>query len=231
MRFLMTSAASRNVVFVLRRLSALGAIAALALLAVACSGSSTSGTTANSSTASSSTASSCTPTSGTTSTAKSGPMVTGRSTTVVVYPSFGAALKKGAITVAPVPPASVTKNVLVFPISGGRIVVATFAGTLNHSGGLAFCHHGKSVALTNFVMNTRRKRLTATVGGKSLPIFDLKLASLKRAREPHRTIVATNIGLTVTPRAASALNSGLGVTTFKGRQYFGVATLVVQVKS
>ena len=157
-------------------------------------------------------------------------MVIGRSTTVVVFPSLTAALKKEAITVTPVSPASVTKNVLVFPISGGQIVVATFAGTLNHSGGLAFCHHGKGVALTDFVMNTHTKRLTATVSGKSLPLFDLNLASLKRAREPHRTIVATNIGLTVTPRAASALNSGLGATTFKAGQAFGVATLVIRVK-
>jgi hypothetical protein len=120
--------------------------------------------------------------------------------------------------------------VLLFPISGGQIAAATFAGTLNHNGGLTFCHHGKSVTLTNFVMNTHTKRLIATVSGKPLPIFDLNLASFKHAREPHRTIIATNIALTVTPRAASALNSGLGVTTFKGRQAFGVATLLVQVK-
>ena len=119
---------------------------------------------------------------------------------------------------------------LLFPISGGQITVATFAGTLNHSGGLAFCHHSKKVTLTNFVMDTHTKRLTATVSGKSLPIFILNLAALKHTREPHRTIVATNIGLAVTPRAASALNSGLGVSTFKAGQDFGVATQVVQVK-
>jgi hypothetical protein len=156
--------------------------------------------------------------------------VIGRSTTVVLYPSFATALKKEKITVAPVSPASLTKTVLLFPISGGRIAVATFAGTLNHNGGLTFCHHSKKVTLTNFVMNTHTKRLIATVSGKSLPTFDLNLASFKHAREPHRTIVATNIALTVTPRAASALNSGLGVTTFKGRQAFGVATLLVQVR-
>src|SRR5262249_8219728 len=194
------------------------------------SGSSRSSTAPSGSTSSGSTSSSCTPTPGTTSTAKSGSTVIGRSTTVVVYPSLAAALKKRAITVAPVAPASVTKNVLVFPISGGQLVVRRFAGTLDHNGGLAFCHDRKSVALTHFVMNTHTKRLIATVGGRSLPTFDLSLASLKRAREPHRTIVATNIGLTMTPKAARALNSGLGVTTFKGRQAFGVATLIVRVK-
>jgi hypothetical protein len=52
-------------------------------------------------------------------------------------------------------------------------------------------------------MNTHTKRLIAKVSGKSLPIFNLNLASFKHAREPHRTIVATNIGLTVTPSTAS----------------------------
>ena len=127
-------------------------------------------------------------------------------------------------------PASVSKTVLVLPINGGQITVATFAGTLNHSGGLAFCHHSKSVTLTKLVMNTHTKQFTGSAGGKTMPIFDLNLASLRHASEPHRTIVATNIGLTVTPRGASALNSALGVTTFKARQAFGVATLLVQVK-
>jgi hypothetical protein len=156
--------------------------------------------------------------------------VIGRSTTVVVYPSFATALKKGAITVAPVSPASITKTVLTLPISGGQVTVPTFAGTFNHNGGLAFCHHNKKVTLTNLVMNTNTKRVTARVSGRLLPIFDLNLASFKHSSEPHRTIIATNIGLMVTPRGASALNRGLGATTFKSGQAFGVATLLVQIK-
>jgi len=221
---------------ILRRLTALCAIAAVALLAAGCGGSSKSSTTASGSTSSGSngsgnTSASCISTAGATSTTEPGSTVVGRSTSVVLFPSFAAVLKKGAITVASVPPASVTNTVLVFPISGGQIVAATFDGTLSHSGGLTFCHHRKSVALTDFVMNTRTKQVTATVGGKSLPIFDLDLASLKHAEEPLQTIVATNVVLTVTPKAGSALDSGLGVTTFKGGgQVFGVATLIVQVK-
>jgi hypothetical protein len=129
-----------------------------------------------------------------------------------------------------VAPASITNTVLLLPISGGRIAVASFAGVLNHNGGLTFCHHSKKVTLTNFVMNTQTKRLIATVSGKPLPIFDLNLASLKHASGAHRTIIASNIGLMVTPKAAGALNSGLGVTTFKSQQAFGVATTLVQTK-
>jgi len=132
--------------------------------------------------------------------------------------------------VAPVAPATAKKIVLVFPVSGGQIVVATLAGTVDHTGGLTFSHNGKSVTLTNFIVDTSTKQLTATVGGQSVPIFDLNLASLKRASGPGGTVVATNIKLTTTPQAASALNSGLGVTSFKGGMNFGIATLTVAVK-
>jgi hypothetical protein len=118
----------------------------------------------------------------------------------------------------------------MFPISGGQIVAAKFAGTINHSGGLTIRHDGKTVTLRRFVMNTDTKHLTATVGGRSLSVFDVILASLERASEPHGIVVATNVELTMTSTAATALNSGLGVTTFKGGQPFGVASLIVAVK-
>jgi hypothetical protein len=87
-------------------------------------------------------------------------------------------------------------------------------------------HSGKSVTLTNLVVNTKTKHLTATVGGKSMPIFDLNLVSPKRTNSPH-SVVVSNIKLTVLSRAATALNSGLGVSTFKVGMNFGIATLNV----
>jgi hypothetical protein len=199
-----------------RRRGALAAIAASALLAAACGGGSKSSTIANG-----------TNSTGTTSEST----VIGQSTTVVFYPSMATALKNGAITVAPVPPSTAKGSVLMFTISGGQIVTATFSGTLNHTGGLTFSHNGKSVKLTDFVLNTQTKQLTATLNGKSLPMFDLNLASVKRAAEPKRTYIATNIQLTVTSNSASALNDGLGVTTFKAGQNFGVATVVLKLNS
>jgi hypothetical protein len=152
--------------------------------------------------------------------------VTGKSTDVVVNPAVLAALKQADVAVTAIAPAT-AKTTLLFPVSGGQIVVATLAGTVDHTGGLIFSHSGKSVALSTFVINTNTKRLTATVGGRSQPIFDLNLASLKRASGPHGAVVASHIKLTVTSRAATALNSGLGVSTFKSGMNFGIATLVV----
>jgi hypothetical protein len=165
-----------------------------------------------------------------TTTSKAGSTVIGRTTTVVLYPSMTTMLQRGRITLTAVPPSSAVRSVQTFPIHGGHIVATTFTGTISHAGGLTFSHNRKRVTMTNFVINTQTKQLTASVAGRSLPSFNLNLASLRHASEPHRTMIATNIKLTVTSNAARALNDGLGVTTFKAGQYFGVATLVVAFK-
>ena len=152
--------------------------------------------------------------------------VIGKSTHVVVNPGVSAALKHAGITVTAVAPAT-AKAALHFPVSGGQIVVPTLAGTVDHTGGLTFSHSGKSVALTDLVINTKTKQLTATVSGHPMPIFALNLASPKRPRGPHGPVVESNIKLTVTPQATTALNSGLGMSTFKAGMNFGVATLTI----
>jgi hypothetical protein len=152
--------------------------------------------------------------------------VIGRSTDVVVNPVVSAALKQAGIAITAVAPAT-ARTTLLFPVTGGQIVVATLAGTVNHTGGLTFSHSGRSVTLTSFVINTGTKQLTATVGGRPMPIFDLNLASLKRASGPRGTVVVNGIGLTVISQAANALNNGLGVNTFKAGMNFGIATLTV----
>jgi hypothetical protein len=199
-------------------------IVAAGLVVAACSsGSSDSNTSTGGTAATSGTSSSAF---ATTTYAPAQATVTGKSTDVVVNPAVSAAFKHAGIAVTAIAPAT-AKTTLLFPVSGGQIVVATLAGTVNHAGGLIFSHSGKSVTLSTFVINTNTKRLTANVGGRSQPIFDLNLASLKRASGPHGAVVASHIKLTVTSRAATALNRGLGVSTFKAGMNFGIATLVV----
>ena len=206
------------------RLSAAAVIVAAGLVVAACGSSSSSSNGSSSSTAATSDTSSNTST--TTAYAPASATVIGKSTDVVVNPAVSAALKRAGITVTAVAPAT-AKTTLLFPVSAGQIIVATLVGTVDHTGGLTFSHIGKSVTLTNFVVNTSTKQLTATIGGQSMPIFDLNLAALKRASGGHRTVVASNIKLTVTSQTATALNSGLGVSTFKGGMNFGTATLTV----
>jgi hypothetical protein len=137
-----------------------------------------------------------------------------------------AALKHAGITITAIAPAK-AKATLLFPVSGGQIAVATLAGTVDHTGGLTFRHGGKSVTLTNLVINTTTKRLTAIVGGRSMPVFGLDLASPMGASSRHSIVVASNIKLIVLSPAAAALNRGLGVRTFRTGLSFGVATLTV----
>jgi hypothetical protein len=211
------------------RLSAITVIVAVELVVAACGGGSSSSVASGSDTSSSSTAAtggtSSSP-SATTRYTSAKATVIGRSTHVVVNPAISAALKRADITVTAIAPAA-ANTTLLFPVSGGQIVVATLAGTIDHTGGLTYSHSGKSVTLTNFVINTITKRLTAIVGGQPKPIFDLNLASHRRASGPRGKVVASTIKLTVTSKAASALNSGLGVSTFKAGMNFGIARLIV----
>jgi hypothetical protein len=216
------------------RLSAIAVIVAAGLVVTACGSSSTSSHTSSGSTAAvtstspstSATTSASSSRSARTTYAPARATVIGKSTDVVVNPAVSAALKHTDITVTAVAPAT-AKTTLLFPVSGGQIVVATLVGTVDHTGGLTFSHSRKRVTLTNFVIHTNTKELTATVGGHPMPIFDLNLASFKRASGPRDTVVASDIKLTVTSQAATALNSGLGVSTFKGGMNFGIATLTV----
>ena len=205
------------------RLSGIPVIIAAGLVVAACSSSSGSNTSTGGTAATSGTSPR---TSAATPYAPAQATVTGKSTDVVVDPAVLAALKQAGIAVTAIAPAT-AKTTLLFPVSGGQIVVATLAGTVYHTGGLTFSHGGKSVMLTNFVINTNTKQLSATVSGKSVPIFDLNLASPKRASGPQNTVVASNIKLAVTPQAATALNSGLGASTFKSGMNFGIATITV----
>jgi hypothetical protein len=228
------------------RLSAIAVIVAAGLAVAACdsgsggsnaSGISTAATSSSTAATSSSTAATSSSTAATSRTspgtwpkityASARATVIGKSTDVVVNPAVSAMLRHAGITVTAVAPAT-AETTLLFPVSGGQVVIATLAGTIDHTGGLTFRHGGKSVTLTSFVINTNTRRLTATVSGASVPIFDLNLASSRHAGLRHDTVVASNIKLTVTSQAATVLNRDLGVSAFKARMKFGIAALNVQ---
>jgi hypothetical protein len=201
----------------LRRISVVPAVVAIALGASACGSSSSSSTTASTST--------------TTQAATSPVAVVGQNTSVALNPVTAQALRAAGVAIAPVAPATAKTGVLVFPESGGQIVVATLSGTIDHTGGVTLSHEGRSIVLSGFVLNTATKQITTTLAGQSVPVFDLNLASVRRASGVHGTVLASNITLTLTAQAASALNSSLGITLLKEGLPFGVATLTVAVKS
>jgi hypothetical protein len=199
-----------------RRISVVPAVVVIALGVAACGSSSSSSTTASTPTATQ---------------AASPVAVVGQNTSVALNPVTAAALKAAGVTIAPVAPATAKTGVLVFPESGGQIVVATLAGTIDHTGGVSLSHAGRSIVLSGFVLDTTTKQISTTVAGQSVPIFDLNLASVRRASGVHGTVLASNITLTLTAEAATALNSSLGITLLKEGLPFGVATLTVAVKA
>lgn len=205
------------------RLPAIAVMVAAGLVVAACGSGSNDSNTSSSSTAA--TSGTSTNMSATTTYAPGKATVIGKSTDIAVSPAMSAALKQVGITLTAVAPAR-GNAALRLPVSGGQVVVSTLAGTVDHTGGLAFSHRGKGVTLTNFVIKTKTKHLNAILGRRSMRIFDLNLASPKRGSGRHGTIVES-IKLTVTPHAATALNSGLGVSTFKAGQNFGIATLTL----
>ena len=210
------------------RQPAIALMVATGLVVAACSSSSSGSSTSTGGTAATSSASPGTWAKITYASARA--TVIGKSTDVIVNPVVSAALRHAGITVSAVAPAT-AETTLLFPVSGGQIVIATLGGTIDHTGGLTFRHGGKSVTLTSFVINTNTRRLTATVSGVPVPLFDLNLASSRHADGPHGTVLASNIKLKVTIQAAISLNSGLGVSTFKAGMKFGIATLTVAYAS
>jgi hypothetical protein len=221
------------------RLPAVAVIVAGGLVVAACGSGSSGGKTSSGSTAATggartNTSSGSTATTNGTSSSRSATItyapakatVIGKGTDIVVNPAVLLALKQANIAVAAVAPAT-ANTTLHFPVSGGQVARATLAGTVDHAGALTFSHSGKRVTLTNFVIKTKAKHVTATAGGRPMPIFDLNLASSHRGHGPHGTVVESNIKLTVTSQAAAALNNGLGVGAFKAGNNFGIATLTL----
>jgi hypothetical protein len=196
-----------------RRRLALAFFLALAAIGVAACGSSSSTTTAKTATISA-----------------SATHVVGEHTTLTLDPEMASALKHDEITITAVSPAT-AHTTLVFPITGGHVVTSTVSGTIEDTGGLALSHAGHHVTITHLIVDTAGDRALAIVGLLRIPVFDLNLSSVVHATSTTGALVARNIGLTLTSQAASQLNSQLGLSTFKGAQPFGTATLTITVRS
>ena len=117
--------------------------------------------------------------------------LTGRTTAVTLDGGFVEALTSLKLTPAPVGDAKITKaGVASFPISGGNVtyyepgsVSPYVQGSIDHTGGLSLTGGGKTVELTDFVIDPGASVLTGTVS------VDGEVAAAERAavlpRRPH----------------------------------------------
>jgi len=147
-------------------------------------------------------------------------------------------LADNKVVPTPITPATVAANGGVttasFPITQGYVAVfpATepnyIRGTFSHSGGLKFTAGGKSLELTDFIVNPGDNggTLTASVnGGAAAKILDLDGTNVKISQDGGNTKLDGTIAKLST-EGADALNKYFGVSIFKQGIVLGVVHVV-----
>ena len=159
--------------------------------------------------------------------------LSGVGTTVNVDAGTAGVLQQNGVSVAPVAPATASTAggglAVTFPITGGNVSLYDTSqlpfirGAVNHSGGLTFSAGGKSLTVTNFIVDPGASTLTATVGGAQVKIFDLNGSGVKVSKDSAGHVHLDGTIVELSSDAASALNSTFGVTLFKQGIVIGVA--------
>jgi hypothetical protein len=164
----------------------------------------------------------------------------GVSTSVDLDPATVKVLSDNKVTVTPVAPATVSQNggttTVSFPITQGYVAVyptdqpSYIRGTFSHSGGLTFTAGGKSLQVTDFIVNPGTSMLSATVGGSGsvAQILDLDGTNVKVSQdaEGHTRLDGTVAKLSAT--GAEALDKTFGVSLFKAGIPLGVVHVVAR---
>ncbi len=222
----------------LRTPAAVAAALALAAGAAACGGSSDSGSSGSSgsSSAASSQSSSAKPV------AKIDAL-SGKSTSVALDAGFVKALQSLKLTPAPVGNATISKTgTATFPITGGNVtyykpgsVSPYVQGKIDHSGsGLSLTGGGKTVKLTNFVVDPGASVLTGKVSvdgkvaAKSAPLFFLNGSTLQPLQaKSNGTAILQGTTVELKDSAAQLLNQTFGVKALTNGLKIGVAKITV----
>lgn len=127
-------------------------------------------------------------------------------------------LQQNKIRVGLISPAKNSRSGLTFPVaaSGSALDPRTYAGTLNHRGGITFRAGGKTLRLTNFRVTVgSRSSLNAQInGGARATIISLNTRNAKITRSGINT-GASGIVASLNGTGATALNRYFGVKLFK----------------
>ena len=172
--------------------------------------------------------------------------LTGRSTAVDLDGGFVKALTTLKLAPAPVGDAKISSNgVASFPITGGNVtyykpgtVSPYVQGQIDHAGsGLSLTGGGKTVKLTNFMIDPGKSVLTGkvTVDGKvaapSAPLFFLDGRTLKPLETADNgTAVLEGTTVKLKQEAADLLNKTFGIDALKAGLVIGVAKITINTK-
>lgn len=149
----------------------------------------------------------------------------GGNTTLALDAGAASALQSLGITAAPLDPARAGDSGLRFPITGGRVVAATLAGRITHSGGIALTRDATRVELRDFtIVIDDTPALTARVGSDRVEILSLDVSAIQRGGS-GRTITVSGVVARLTAVAAQALNQAFGTGAFSEGLVLGTATV------
>jgi hypothetical protein len=170
------------------------------------------------------------------------PTLTGKDTAVTLDAGFVEALGSLKLTPAPLGTAEISKaGVASFPITGGNVTYYTpgtespyVQGEVDHDGsGLSLTGGGKTVELTDFVVDPGKSLLTGkvTVDGEvaaeSAPLFFLDGRTLKPLQTGDGTAILEGTTVKLKQEAADLLNQTFGVDALTGGFVIGVAKIEV----
>jgi hypothetical protein len=172
--------------------------------------------------------------------------VNGRTTEVALDQGFVEALGTLKLTPAPVGDGKITKaGVARFPITGGKVTyyepgtVAPFVqGELDHDGsGLSLTGGGKTVELTDFVIDPGASVLTGTVSvdgkmaAEDAPLFFLDGRTLQPLETTAGTATLEGTTVKLKDEAATLLNDTFGTDALKGGLVIGVAKIDLDLEA
>ena len=170
------------------------------------------------------------------------PNVTGDTTKVTLDAGFVEALTALKVTPGPVGEATISeKGVATFPITGGNVTyyepgtVSPFVqGRLDHDGsGLSLEAGGKTVELTDFVIDPGKSVLTGTVtvdgqeAATDAPLFFLDGSTLEPLRAGEETAVLEGTTVKLKKEAADLLNETFGIQDLQEGLVIGVAKITL----
>ena len=155
----------------------------------------------------------------------------GGATTVRLSEELVGALGALQLNVRQVNNLPIIRGRVAFPITDGTLDSSTLRGEILHSNGLIFSRGNSAVKIESYIIDTTGAGAIITglasangsVVGR-IPLFDLDL-SAAGIRTRGVTIQISNVGVTLRPEAAAALNAVFETTAFEAGFPIGTASV------
>lgn len=157
--------------------------------------------------------------------------LSGGATTLSLDPGTATALTGLGVTPSVIAPGTSGAAALSFPVTGGRLAAGTFAGSVEHSGGIALTAGATRVELTRFRIEIDgTPQLTALVGGTATRVplaVDLSAAKVGLS---DRTAVVRGAKVLFSAESASALNAAFRTSALTAGLPLGTADVRATVR-